>query len=491
MNANFLTVPYREIGDVPFEVWAKEMANYPSSPLIPIAPALYAICKGHTALALAHMKRESSFETDRLLLSPADHNPFNLKVNGSERPPGMTGTKPEAHLINGDPYLTFESPLFAAREWLRRITDPTYVRVRWVDGVRWEYRYRPDMTLKEYSDTFAEPGDAHSVTGDANETYADDMVTMLTRFVATEAALSKEPEMAKYPVALGGGKTAMIESLVPIKQAIIPASQTNQRPGYLIDADYWCQHENGNPSHDAADEERYFRLGAEGRQASYHFVGDSEVIYQLLPLNENGWHAGDSWGPGNMKSIAGSIAQGAKDMAKARKVMEHLAAGVMAALNIPAGNTRQHYDFAPNRKDCPQWIRRDGYWPTFQSNVKRLVAAIVGGVAQPDPVKYATPIQLAPLDITAAVAPAMVVLNDKDKTECIWVGDRVRAIRDTRRRQWAGENAPDIGPVIPKDIEFDVDWLLKNSEGWWYYTPYDTRVKADDCERISDAKAAA
>lgn len=313
---------------------------------------------------------------------------------------------------------------------------------------------------------------------------------LLERYVIYWGTPEEDTPMAKYPVALGGGKTALIESIVPIRQAIISASQTNQRPGYKIDADFWCQHENGNPKHDADDERRYFHMGAEGRQASYHFVGDDTEIIQLLPLNENGWHAGDTWGPGNMKSIAGSIAQGARDMAKARTVMEHLAAGVMKALGIPAANTRQHYDFAPNRKNCPQWIRRDGYWSTFQKNVVRLMSGTDGG-SQPTPVpQYATPIQLAQLDITAAVAPAMVILDDEAKTECIWVGDRVRAVRNTPRLQWAGAKAPRVGPDIAAGTEFDVDWLLKNKEGWFYYTPWDSRIRFADCERISDSKAA-
>ena len=294
--------------------------------------------------------------------------------------------------------------------------------------------------------------------------------------------------MDTFPINLGHGHTIEIESLVQIKQAILPASMTRVRPGMPIVPRFWCQHENGNPDHDANDERRYFHDGAEGRQASYHFVGDSEIIYQLLPLDENGWHAGDNLGPGNMASIAGAIAQGARSTTSARHAMEHLAAGVMTALGIPPANTRQHHDFAPDLKNCPQWIRRDGYWPTFQQNVARLMTNVAGSAAPSTVQSFATPIQIARLDVTQGIAPGMVVLDDG--TECIWVGDRVRAVRATPRLQWASQSAPRIGVDIDAGTEFDVNWLLQNGEGWWYYTPYDTRVKFDDCERVSDTKAA-
>jgi hypothetical protein len=458
------------------------MGDYPSSPLIPLAPTLYAICRPHTALALAHLKRESEFETDRKSLEPDDHNCFNLRPNDLfPMPAGATGVKAN--------YLTFDSYQACARQWLWRITDPDYYR-RLNDGTI--VRYSPTMTLRQYIDIYAPVGDEHQTTGDKNETYYADIVTMLTRFAREERELAEDPPpMNTYPVLLGGGKYADVPSLVPIVQAILPANMPRVRPGNIIKARAWCQHENGNPKHKAANERKYFHDGAEGRQASYHFVGDDTIVYQLLPLNENGWHAGDNLGPGNMASIAGSIAQGAKDMAKARKVMEHLAAGVMLALGIPADATRQHYDFAPNRKDCPQWIRRDGYWPTFQANVKRNITAIVVGEGKPEPVKYATPVQIAALDIAGGTPPAKMILDDGSLA--IYVGDRVRAKKATPRLQRSSASALRIGPDIKAGEEFDVDWLIQTAPGepWFYYTPWDTRVIADDCERISDAKAVA
>ena len=44
-----------------------------------------------------------------------------------------------------------------------------------------------------------------------------------------------------------------------------------------------------------------YKQATEGtfRTASWHFTVDDKQIYQHLPTNENGWHAGDGDGSGN------------------------------------------------------------------------------------------------------------------------------------------------------------------------------------------------
>lgn len=49
---------------------------------------------------------------------------------------------------------------------------------------------------------------------------------------------------------------------------------------------------------------------------SWHFTVDEKEIYQHLPLNENGWHAGDG-GTGNRKSIGIEICENDGDFEKA------------------------------------------------------------------------------------------------------------------------------------------------------------------------------
>ena len=201
---------YRAFGDVTFDFWESELRRV-NSPLYGWAIALYEAVTGYSALALAHMWRESQYETDRLSLSPFDYNPFNLRPNGREKPSGMTGIKAD--------YLTFDSPVSCAKEWRRRvIDDPTYK-----GGV-----YTGVSTLADYIQTYAPDWDTHPVTGENNSSYYRDMVTILTRFIDK----GQEPALASHRFILsaghrntdGGGASNEINwtypSVLALKQAI-------------------------------------------------------------------------------------------------------------------------------------------------------------------------------------------------------------------------------------------------------------------------------
>lgn len=109
-------------------------------------------------------------------------------------------------------------------------------------------------------------------------------------------------------------------------------------------------------------------------------------------------------------------------------------------------------------------------------------------IPTPEPIAYATPkpvLQLAALGKDDGdTAAALKLVNG---VEFVWVNDRVRAIRDTKRLQYAYATAKETGPVIRKGLEFDVLWMFKADDGRYYYlTPYWTRVAAEDTERIAD-----
>ena len=57
---------------------------------------------------------------------------------------------------------------------------------------------------------------------------------------------------------------------------------------------------------------------------SWHFTVDDTEIYQHLPLNENGWHAGDGNGDGNRKSIGIEICENADgNFSRGKRPMAH------------------------------------------------------------------------------------------------------------------------------------------------------------------------
>lgn len=120
------------------------------------------------------------------------------------------------------------------------------------------------------------------------------------------------------------------------------------------------------------------------------------------------------------------------------------------------------------------------------------------GEPQPEPEtppvekpQYATP---QPIPELAAVADGdhdtISAIVTREADDFVYVGDRVEAIRDTPRLQYAVPNAKHTGPIIKKGEQFDVDFLVKAADGDWYYiTGWWTRVKAADTRRIADTPA--
>ena len=101
---------------------------------------------------------------------------------------------------------------------------------------------------------------------------------------------------------------------------------------------------------------------------------DDKVIYQHLPLTENGWHAGDGTnGPGNRKSIAIEICVNRDgNLARAEANAAWLAAKLIKEVNtlkpFPAC-MKQHYDWS--KKNCPAQIRgRKNGWQDFLAAVE-------------------------------------------------------------------------------------------------------------------------
>lgn len=216
------TDDYRALGDVSYEFWESELERV-DSPLLSDSRAIYDAVKGHSALALAHMWRECQYETDRLVLKVSDHNPFNMKYWSADPTPpeGMTGTVP-TRLPGDAPYLTFDSPVSAAKEWRKRVLDdPSYK-----GGV-----YTGVTKLEDYIETYAPASDFHAVTGEDNSTYYRDMVTILTRFSRLDTGEispdpPKEPDTVasnKLGVILIAGHNSVGDGGNPTERALTPA----------------------------------------------------------------------------------------------------------------------------------------------------------------------------------------------------------------------------------------------------------------------------
>lgn len=155
---------------------------------------------------------------------------------------------------------------------------------------------------------------------------------------------------------------------VPIIVDLVPKSK---RPGYAMKPEYLTIHQTGNtnPGADAKMHNRYVHNNAPN--PSWHFTVDDKVIYQHLPLNENGWHAGDGAnGPGNRQSIGIEICENRDgNRAAAEANAAWLVAKLLKDYGLGLDRVKQHYDWSG--KNCPRVLRgrKDG-WKNFLAAVE-------------------------------------------------------------------------------------------------------------------------
>ncbi|HHT7190670.1 TPA: S-layer homology domain-containing protein [Bacillus cereus] len=162
---------------------------------------------------------------------------------------------------------------------------------------------------------------------------------------------------------------------VPLKEMIVPKGNENIRPGYAMKPKYITIHETDNYSIGANARNHALYLydqatGTTDRSASWHFTVDDKEIYQHLPLNENGWHAGDgAEGTGNRESIAIEIAVNEDgDYNKAVENARKLAAYLMGELNVPLENVKKHQFWSG--KNCPAIMIKNNAWEPFLQGTK-------------------------------------------------------------------------------------------------------------------------
>lgn len=154
------------------------------------------------------------------------------------------------------------------------------------------------------------------------------------------------------------------------------------RPALAMpDASFVTVHEVGNtsPGANAKMHRDFVHNGGGSNAVSFHFVVDEDVIYQLVYLNENAWHASDYYsGRGNRDSIAIETVQ----IGNFQKTLGNLAwliaeiyrnptrflyrSDVGRADDLDPGlvkeRTKRHYDWAPDKKWCPQFMLTRELW---------------------------------------------------------------------------------------------------------------------------------
>ncbi len=128
---------------------------------------------------------------------------------------------------------------------------------------------------------------------------------------------------------------------------------------------------NSSPAADAAMHAKYLQNveNADKAYISVHLFVDDEKIVQTVPLDEVTYHAGDSKGDGNYKTISIEICENG-DIAKAEENAKKLNAALL--LTYPNLKIYKHQDWSG--KFCPRRIlSRPNGWQDFVDGVNGYV----------------------------------------------------------------------------------------------------------------------
>ncbi|MBU8697574.1 peptidoglycan recognition protein family protein [Bacillus pumilus] len=153
--------------------------------------------------------------------------------------------------------------------------------------------------------------------------------------------------------------------MVKIIKDFIPKSNNN-RPGNRMKPLYITVHNTANTAKgaNAASHAAFVKRSSTG--VSWHYTVDDSVIYQHLPLNENGWHAGDGRGTGNMKSIGIEICENSDcNFEKAVENAQWLIRQLMTEQGIPLANVVPHKRWSG--KNCPRKLLNR--WDSFKAGI--------------------------------------------------------------------------------------------------------------------------
>ena len=256
--------------------------------------------------------------------------------------------------------------------------------------------------------------------------------------------------------------------------------------------DTW--HDTGNPNTTTDGEWTWANNGREGAGVGgYNGIFDSHKVIICQPFDEVTWAAGTP--EGNRTSYHFEMAfGGGQDYAKVLEVGYAVHGALCAAKgwNVDTSLVKHQYWYG---KWCPGTILNKGIWSEVVKQTSIAAAnarAAAGGSPGPTPTPAPTwpaPSVIAALDAVSkgtGIAPFQITDNG---TDFIWVGDRVRVKNPTGRYRFA-DTSEKIGPDLKTGDEFDVDWIFQHDGGWWFYTPFGTRIDGKDVERISDTKGA-
>lgn len=139
--------------------------------------------------------------------------------------------------------------------------------------------------------------------------------------------------------------------MVKIIQKLVSSSKYSIKCPYQMTPEYITVH---NTANDASAENEISYMNNNNNEISYHFAVDDIQAVQGLPLDRNGWHAGDGNGTGNRKSIGIEICyskSGGDRFIKAEENAVELIVQLLKERGWGVDRVKKHQDWS--NKYCP------------------------------------------------------------------------------------------------------------------------------------------
>lgn len=172
--------------------------------------------------------------------------------------------------------------------------------------------------------------------------------------------------------------------MVAIRQNICPQNKWNIKCPNWMAPEFIVIH---NTANDASANNEILYMNRNNNYVSYHFAVDDIEAVQGLPLDRNGWHAGDGAnGRGNRKGIAVEICyslSGGARFDQAEKNAAWLTAKLLKERGWGIDRVKKHQDFM--NKYCPHRTLDYG-WQRFLDMIQTELNKLNQPIAPPKPI---------------------------------------------------------------------------------------------------------
>lgn len=185
------------------------------------------------------------------------------------------------------------------------------------------------------------------------------------------------------PSIVGTAATLGVSAIngIPVHEMLAPIGESI-RAGIGMKPKYITIHNTANTGVGAtARNHAQYLYNGESRKdfTSWHFTVDNYEIWQSLPMNEVGYHAGDGYGMGNNSTIALEICENADgNYRQAEENAAVLTAYLLSINDLPADAIRMHQDWSG--KHCPHNMldatKNSMGWSAFKKRVKEIYDSI-------------------------------------------------------------------------------------------------------------------